>query len=85
MKTVCQKCKVRNSRQFNDDGSLNERRHKADHVELAIFLEDRQNRKDLIQAIKKKIVLTGVMAAVFMIVGILIIGMQESIKGWLLG
>ena len=70
--------------QFNDDGSLNERRHKADHIELSKFLEDRHNRQELIKAIKKKIIITGVMSAVFMITGILIIGMQESIKNWLL-
>lgn len=37
---------------FNDDGSLNERRHKEDHYELGELLDKRKANKDMWSKIK---------------------------------
>ena len=72
-----------NEPRFNDDGKLNERRHKIDHYELGQMLEDRKNRKILIKAIKDKIITTGVVFAMVSIGGIFLIGFKEQIVEWL--
>ena len=45
---------------FNDDGSLNDRRHKHDHNELGGILDQRQTNRDLMTKVKTSLVVGGV-------------------------
>ena len=72
-----------NENRFDDDGSLNDRRHKADHHELGKMLDDARMRKELIHAIRDKLITAGVMFTATAIAGILLIGVKETIIGWL--
>ena len=45
---------------FNDNGTINDRRHKHDHSELGEMLERRQRNRQLVEKVKTSVVVGGV-------------------------